>query len=34
MTAINHNDDEAALTSIRAEPTYPRNGLTADYISA
>lgn len=30
----NHNDDEAAVTFIRAEPTFPRAGLTSDYVSA
>lgn len=29
----NHNDDEAAITFIRAEPLAERSGLTADYVS-
>lgn len=29
----NNNDDETAVTFIRAEPFYPRAGLTADYVS-
>jgi hypothetical protein len=30
----NHNDDETAVTFIRADPFYgPRAGLTADYVS-
>lgn len=29
----NHNDDEAAVVFIRAEPENPRASLTADYVS-
>jgi hypothetical protein len=30
---MTHNDDEVAVTFIRAEPLHARDGLTADYIS-
>lgn len=30
---MQHNDDEAAVTFIRAEGTFKRAGLTADYVS-
>jgi hypothetical protein len=29
----NHNDDEAAITFIRADPEHPHADLTADYVS-
>lgn len=29
----NHNDDETAVVFTRAEPRFPRAGLTADYVS-
>jgi hypothetical protein len=28
-----HNDDETAVTFTRADPYFPRAGLTADYVS-